>query len=757
MTKRDYYAARDKKYVKKNSPFLPVQDKDFSEKVPRKFLGHRDRYDYKLANLNTGNVDKIKSGCISHADDKKFKMQLFKYQKFVSAYVDPRTPYSCLVWHSVGSGKTMTMWHIIEGYVRRWHCKSDNKQIFVISNPKQLEGFENELNVFDKITGIKKYMTKFSRSLKYGDKNRKTRYGATIKWKRYSQSVQVILMNFVEASKYAKEIGFKNSVVILDEAHNVVNPRKSYSRYKKQFRYLSKHLSKCVSKRNVKVMPLTATPILEKVHEMGILLNMVSKTIKFPTSKTAFIQKYGNNLPQLKKDTRGLISYFNREADLSVQPRKELRGTTYGETLVHLSEHQIDSIIKSTKVLKTGQKQNENLLRVLATFSGTRKNNVKNNCEKLELHLEKFGPKILHIITKIFETQNEKHWIYCGLSKRAGTRPVSESLECKKWTRVKTDKVKTDGEILNKVLSTLSKGDSVDNLPGEDYKRFVVLDRDTPKKLSSLILKIINHHHNVAGKLVRVIIGDNTRKEGMDLYSIKNVHVLTPERKYNDWHQAISRAIRYCSFKYVPLVKDWNVNIFTYVSHIDKEYKDRLARMKCRKIYKDRMKYSMLNIDKLTVRLANKNATEILPYVKAFKESAIDCFINSGVHAYENITCDMKTPVVNKQKPSTTRTNTPKLNIQHKTNSQSNEKYWIVHFSRLSPLGLSPWLKKCKDGKCTQHQKNALKIVTSNNKNPFVGNGSDKSIHISDINPGINHKKKSSKINVNLSNKPKLS
>ena len=241
--KRDYFSAQDPKFVNKHSPFVSVDNTFFSENVPKKFMGNKGRYNFVLPNIETNNVEKIKSGCIANLDDKKSKLKLFKYQKFISAYVDPRTPYSCLVWHSVGSGKTMTMWHIIEGFIRRWHCKTNKKQIFLISNPKQLEGFENELKLFDKISGIKKYMTKFSRSIKYGDTKRKARYGTTITWKRPYQVTQLILMNFVEAAAYAKKIGFKDSLVILDEAHNIANPPQNYKRYEKQFSFLANHLS----------------------------------------------------------------------------------------------------------------------------------------------------------------------------------------------------------------------------------------------------------------------------------------------------------------------------------------------------------------------------------------------------------------------------------------------------------------------------------------------------------------------------------
>ena len=710
MENRSYYAGRNKNYNKK-SPFVSVNESNFSAKVPRKYLGHRKRYNYKQHKPNIANLTQVKSGCIG-ANDKVSKLRLFKYQKFVSAYVDPRTPYSCLIWHSVGSGKTMTMWHIIEGYLRRWHVKTDKKQIFMISNPKQLEGFVNEVNTFDKISNIKKHLSKFSRSVKYGDKNRKARLGATLTWKRPLQNVQLILMNFVEASKYARSVGFKNCLVILDEAHNIANPPTTYIRYSKDFKFLANHLSDCVSQRNVKVVPLTATPIKENVSEIGVLLNMVSKRKKFPVVQKDFMDKYEGKLSLLKKDVRGLISYFNREADITVQPRKELRNTQYGNTYIQLGEHQISSIIKNTK---KGDKQNVNLLKHLATFSGIRNNNVENHCNKLEDHLMKFGPKILQVLQKIHETNNEKHWVYCGLSRRSGVRPIAESLICKKWTRIKTEKVKDHAGLLKKVLNTLSHGESVTNLPGEDYKRFVVLESTTPQQISSLVLQIVNHYHNVAGKLIRVIIGDSSRKEGMDLYSIKNVHIMSPEEKYSDWHQAISRAIRYCSFKYVPLVKDWVVHIFTYISTT----KSLSA-----------PKHHMLNIDEQMIDKATINANKLLPFIHAFKEAAIDCYNNQGIHYLENIKCDMKTPML-RNTPNTKTPSTPKTNSSRKKTLID----WICYFNNLSFQTLQRWKDKCKRNKCSLVQEKALLIVSSRKINPFTGNKNHKNnLNITDFN-----------------------
>ncbi len=685
-----------------STPFLSVQNKNFSLNVPRKFMGHKGYYNYRMSPP----PKTLKSACILSQDiQAKEKMKMFKYQKFIASYTGPITPYSCLIWHSVGSGKTMTMWQIVAKYIRNWHMNTDKKQIFIIGNPKQLEGFENELVSFDRMSHIKRFLDKrFSKSVRFGDSNKKSRLGIQAKYG--NQTTDIILMNFVEASKYAKAIGFKNCVVLVDEAHNLVNPSDTYKRFKSDLKFLGKHLSICVSNNNVKVMPLTATPIREHIGEMGALLNMVSKKIKFPVTESAFIKKYGENIKQLKKDIRGIISYFNRESDLSVQPRKQThQNTRYGEIYVKLGDHQLKAMKKS--------KNKPNLLRTQASFSGMGKSAVRNYCTKLDDHLKSYGTK-LQILLKNINDKNklhDKHWVYCGHTRRSGVTPVSESLVCMGWKQIPTNNCVILGK-LKKVLEQLSHGKSVTTLPGKDYKRFVVLESSTPKSVSRVILQIVNHCHNVAGKLIRVIVGDRSRKEGMDLFSIKHVHVVSPDTKYSDWHQAISRAIRYCSFKYVPNIKDWNVNIYTYIATNNNR--------------------SPMTIDQINMNHANKTYDKTIPYIQAFKEGAVDCEINKGMHKIEKLKCDMRKPVI---LPGNLKNNTNKIPSIPKASNISKNK------SKKKPkikLKIIPTNKNSVNVKINMLNSNnnvVLKKHNTSSFNPFLGNAINKSnaLHIKDL------------------------
>ena len=283
-----------------------------------------------------------------------------------------------------------------------------------------------------------------------------------------------------------------------------------------------------------------------------------------------------------------------------------------------------------------------NKLRRITTFSGRGDSNVENNCGNLMRHLDSFGPKFSEIYYYVTTEAYDKHWIYCGLSRGAGVRPMYETLLCKKWTQIEVDNVKQCSGLLKDTIEMLKNNKNV-SLPGKDYKRFVVLESSTPKTTSSMALEILNHPKNVSGKLIRVIIGDKSRKEGMDLFSIKHVHIVSTEPNYTDWHQAVSRAVRYCSFRYEKSVSDWKVNVYTYLSH-DEESTLNENNLWLRN-------YNPLDIETHILQEAGVNRYFMSRFMNALKEGAIDCYITSGFHKKENIKCDMKVPKVQKKRP----------------------------------------------------------------------------------------------------------
>jgi len=71
---------------------------------------------------------------------------------------------------------------------------------------------------------------------------------------------------------------------------------------------------------------------------------------------------------------------------------------------------------------------------------------------------------------------------------------------------------------------------------------------------------------NVHGELIRFIVLDGSFKEGIDLFDVKYLHILEPQRSEGDMKQVIGRATRSCGQKglvFQPSV-GWTLNVFVY-------------------------------------------------------------------------------------------------------------------------------------------------------------------------------------------------
>ena len=72
-------------------------------------------------------------------------VSLYRYQKLVSEYISPETPYrGLLVYHGLGSGKTILSISVLSNFIKR----DPDRTIIVITPPGLKSNFESELNLF---------------------------------------------------------------------------------------------------------------------------------------------------------------------------------------------------------------------------------------------------------------------------------------------------------------------------------------------------------------------------------------------------------------------------------------------------------------------------------------------------------------------------------------------------------------------------------------------------------------------------------
>ena len=95
-----------------------------------------------------------------------------------------------------------------------------------------------------------------------------------------------------------------------------------------------------------------------------------------------------------------------------------------------------------------------------------------------------------------------------------------------------------------------------------------IYQRHIGKNLATAIKKQFNERpDNVYGQNVRFLILDKDFLEGVSLYDVKYLHVLTDPKTKFQQRQLIGRVVRRCGHKGLPMEKGeggWKLNVITY-------------------------------------------------------------------------------------------------------------------------------------------------------------------------------------------------
>lgn len=78
--------------------------------------------------------------------------------------------------------------------------------------------------------------------------------------------------------------------------------------------------------------------------------------------------------------------------------------------------------------------------------------------------------------------------------------------------------------------------------------------------------KELNSSENKYGQIIKVIVGGQNMREGVDLKFVRSVHIMNPWHNLIQIEQTIGRAIRLCSHAELDSVDDMNVRVFKYIS-----------------------------------------------------------------------------------------------------------------------------------------------------------------------------------------------
>ena len=191
---------------------------------------------------------------------------------------------------------------------------------------------------------------------------------------------------------------------------------------------------------------------------------------------------------------------------------------------------------------------------------------------------------------------------------------------------------------------------------------YIYIDGETPKPELAVIIDKLKSKENLRGEEIKIIIATGVIKEGLSLFRVREIHLITHWYHMNRLEQVIGRGTRHCSHWLVNK-EERNITIFyhcatvpNYVIPSRNIYNLRDPRLKKYHKYSlmDIMNSGILipkrggtkrertvnllereTIDEKIYRMAMTKARQIANIERILKERAIDCQLNKNINSFE--------------------------------------------------------------------------------------------------------------------------
>ena len=381
--------------------------------------------------------------------------------------------------------------------------------------------------------------------------------------KEFMKKFTFITYNYA-ISKNLKDYDFNDSLVIIDEVHNLINGFKNLSENKTE-------LYKKILYSNARVLCLSGTPIIQPdvLREWKYISNLLGKPI----------EDYKDIKDIKDEDLQGIISFY--PGDESKYPKV---------------------IIKPTQLVPMTLKQYE----------------IYKKVESRETKIRSMGPPDISLFHRNPQRYNKEKTDFIKaqnyLSSRLTSNCYYNDIDVKKTYKIKDEKkievtktlpdlIEKDGgwisheKLLNKNLLNISPKISrllLNIIENINYKHVIysfyktkggvqfifsllkhcgikaeIFSGDIDAKKREDILNKFNSIDNRRGKLIKVLLVTEAGAEGISILECNNIHILESSPKENRTRQAIGRVIRYKSHEKLPAHEQY-VNVWRYWSTVPK-------------------------------------------------------------------------------------------------------------------------------------------------------------------------------------------
>ncbi len=435
---------------------------------------------------------------------KNKKKKFTEYQLFLRDFMKDENRRGILLYHGLGSGKTISSILISEALL----LKLGKVNVFL---PASLKGnFTRELKEYAKITGN----------------------NLDMKFNLHSYNASNAVSSFPDID---------NSVVIIDEVHKVINMINSGSS-KIGLTYYRGFLQA----KNTKFIFLTGTPIVNEVKEFALLINILKPgTFNIDSFVDTFFDLNTftiKNKADLYSAIEGLVSYYRGPSEESeVYPKHTVKSETLvmspRQTTFYKKEYEREEFNPRFTPVKLLE---ENILREIVKKKqpSTYAVNTRQACniiykeipptEQLVKQLPEYSIKFHNILNKIFESKG-KVLVYSNFVE--STLNVFASI----LKYLKVSYILWTGEV-------------------------------SASSRNNLITKF-NADDNLNGDVIRVILVSSAGAEGISLKAVRQVHIIEPHWNEARIVQVIGRTIRLCSHIELEPDKR-KVEVYKYYAYI---------------------------------------------------------------------------------------------------------------------------------------------------------------------------------------------
>jgi len=456
----------------------------------------------------------------------EFELQV--QQKFLKEFVGKNKTWSkVLLYHQLGSGKTCSSITMAEEYMR---LNPQGKVTVIL--PARLR-----TNFFDELIspcGMEAYISRAD-FYTYYNPSTSDAMKKRIR-KRFMDAItsKYDIMSFEKFKGLAKKFDSlkewadyltRDKMVIVDEVHNLLNTTYESKTLDSMFenhqlvkaakgsntllfRYLAKYADP-----SSKMVLMTATPIFDNIGQLKELVGALNP------ENTTKIDKMSDAIEAL----RGKVSFFpgtsaNAYPSSSFETHDIPLSVTQDRLTQKVIEEQLDEENPTKEAFLSNQRQ-------ISLACLPKQQVIKDNYNKIVANLKEYAPKIKELIAQL--DKPGKHVVYSNFVV-SGLYVIKAALDKAGYIDIHT----------------------ANSLPADkkkDYKVYALWDGSVKDIHKQMIKSVTNSKANIDGRLVKVILGSPSIKEGVSFKHVQHIHMMDPVWNQSSKSQVEGRAIRFCS------------------------------------------------------------------------------------------------------------------------------------------------------------------------------------------------------------------